>query len=71
MLADDGGFRSSLGRRSPLAHVSNSSCSGVSGQRGAERRAEGQCDAYTTLLHENVADQKEQGVALVLRTSHR
>src|SRR5215472_5785270 len=42
VLADDGEFRSGLGRLGPLPHVSNSPGSGDSGERRAERHAEGQ-----------------------------
>ena len=66
MLANDGGFRFSLGRLGPLAHISNSPGSADGGQRRPERDAEGQCGSLYALLHENVADQKEQVVALVL-----
>src|SRR5215469_17917673 len=42
VLADDGEFRSGIGRIGPFPHVSNSPGSDDSGQRRAERHAEGQ-----------------------------
>src|SRR5215472_9422225 len=42
VLADDGEVRARRGRLGPLPHVSNSPGSGDSGQRRAERHAEGQ-----------------------------